>query len=259
MSLRQNRHVLCEKPLAMSLHETETVVKVAQESSAVLIGSTPNRFRREMPGLKKHIECGSLGDIRVIRCGWLRRGGIPGATSWFTSREHSGGGALIDLGVHLLDLVFWLCGCRSIEVVASTLTYSNTQAQTSTWYRPVAGDPASGPFDVETGAIGKLRLAGGLRILIEVRWECDVRNDCTYLHIYGTARCSTLGIIVWLKPARASPQVPSADVAGASSGHSDSAALLIRTSPIVNKSTHLLIFYTIGPTNVRRPYKNSSL
>ena len=72
-----------------------------------------NRFRPDTTALRQYVQDGMLGDIYYFKAGWLRRTGIPGYGSWFTTRELSGGGALLDIGVHYLDLALWVAGFRS--------------------------------------------------------------------------------------------------------------------------------------------------
>ena len=93
----------------------------AKASGKTLMAMRNNRFTPNSQFLKKYIAAGLMGDIYTGRCGWIRRRGIPGKGGWFTSKELSGGGPLIDLGVHFIDLTTWLMGDpKPVAVVGST-------------------------------------------------------------------------------------------------------------------------------------------
>lgn len=72
--------------------------------------------------MKGMIDAGELGSIYHVKTGWMRRSGIPGWGGWFTRNELSGGGPLIDLGVHMLDLALWMMG-NPEPIAVSGVTY----------------------------------------------------------------------------------------------------------------------------------------
>ena len=109
-ALNAGLHVMCEKPLAMSADEGQEMADAADKNDRKCMVGQVNRFRNESQFLKKVIEEGGLGDIYYAHTGWLRKRGIPGYGSWFTTKKMSGGGPLIDIGVHMLDIAWWLCG-----------------------------------------------------------------------------------------------------------------------------------------------------
>src|SRR5215213_6358180 len=91
-ALEAGKHVLCEKPMAATPSEAEAMVTAAERTGKILMIGFTNRFRPELAALHKAIQAGALGEIQAIRCGWLRRNGIPGSQSWFVTREQAGGG-----------------------------------------------------------------------------------------------------------------------------------------------------------------------
>jgi len=109
-ALRAGKHVICEKPMAHSLEDGERLYKAAKRAKTKFMMAYNNRFRGDSQLLKRYIDGGELGDIYFGRCVWTRRSGIPGAGGWFTTKKLSGGGPLIDIGVHALDLGWWLMG-----------------------------------------------------------------------------------------------------------------------------------------------------
>ena len=81
------------------------------------------RLRADAQALKRYLTAGTLGRVYYARAGWLRRAGIPGIGGWFTQKAMSGGGPLIDLGVHMLDLSMWLLDYPT-PVAVSGATYA---------------------------------------------------------------------------------------------------------------------------------------
>lgn len=103
-ALEHGLNVFCEKPDAVSVAEAEKMKAAAEKSGKVLMVMRNNRYRGISSYLKQFIADGKMGEIYAARCGWQRRRGIPGKGGWFTTKEQSGGGPLIDLGVHMIDL-----------------------------------------------------------------------------------------------------------------------------------------------------------
>lgn len=178
------KHVICEKPLAMTPAEGEAMVAAAKKSGKLFMTAFNNRFRGDTQVLKKFIENGDLGDIYFAKTGWIRRKGVPGMGSWFTRKSMSGGGPLIDIGVHVLDLTLWLMG-NPKAVTATGTTYAKfgpTGNGSGSW--GVAD--ASGGFDVEDLASAFIRLDTGATIMLEASWASHVKGDAIYTNLCGT-------------------------------------------------------------------------
>jgi predicted dehydrogenase len=109
-ALNAGKHVFCEKPDAVSVEEALKMADAAKCSGKVLMTMRNNRFTPAAQYLKRYIEEGLMGELYTGRCGWTRRRGISGKGGWFTTKALSGGGPLIDLGVHFIDLSMWLMG-----------------------------------------------------------------------------------------------------------------------------------------------------
>ncbi len=151
-ALDAGKHVLCEKPLARTGAEATTMVEAAERYDRVLHTSFNHRERGDVHLLRRHLADGGLGHVYHAKASWMRRRGVPNAGSWFTSLEMAGGGPLIDLGVHVLDLALHLLDePRVLSVTAAT--YSEL-----------------GGFDVEDLATAFVRLDGGATLLLEASW-----------------------------------------------------------------------------------------
>ena len=122
-ALEHGIHVLTEKPDAINASEAEKMKAAAEKSGKVLMAIRNNRYRPTTKFLKEFIANGEMGEIYAGRCGWIRRRGIPGWGGWFTDKEQSGGGPLIDLGVHLIDLAMYIMG-NPKPITVSGSTYS---------------------------------------------------------------------------------------------------------------------------------------
>jgi predicted dehydrogenase len=127
------------------------------------------RARGDVEVLKRYVDAGALGRIYHAKASWMRRSGIPTLGSWFTSREMAGGGPLIDLGVHVLDLALYLLG--EPEVVAvNAAVYAELGPRGRGAFTGVAKFQVGSAFEVEDLATAYLRLAGGETVLLEAGW-----------------------------------------------------------------------------------------
>ncbi|MFW6061215.1 MAG: Gfo/Idh/MocA family protein, partial [Planctomycetota bacterium] len=146
----------------------------------------------DMQFLKRYVDAGNMGEIYTGRCGWIRRRGIPGKGGWFTTKAESGGGPLIDLGVHYIDLAVWLMGNpRPISVVGATYTkFAESEASDSV-HSAFGEAKAGGTFDVEDLASGWIRFDSGASLQIEFSWASNIEREGTFLELRGTkAGCS---------------------------------------------------------------------
>lgn len=186
-ALNKGLHVICEKPDAVSVEECLKMKNAAEESGKTLMVMRNNRYLPMSPFLKKYIEDGKMGDIYATRCGWIRRRGIPGKGGWFTTKAMSGGGPLIDLGVHMIDLTMWLMG-NPRPVAVTGCTYNkfageDTKESTASRY----GDAKEGgTFDVEDLAIGFIRFENGASMQIEFSWASNIETEYGFVELRGS-------------------------------------------------------------------------
>jgi predicted dehydrogenase len=183
-ALRAGKHVLCEKPLASSAAEAKTMVEEAKTCDRQLMVCFNYRFRDDTRWLMGMRDAGKLGDVYYARAGWLRNVGIPGAGGWFTTKSKSGGGPLIDLGVHILDLTLWLMGYpRAVSVSGSTYAQFGPRGKKS-WSKA----STSGVFDVEDLAAGFVRFENGATLQIETSWGSHTKpnRDDYFVTLYGS-------------------------------------------------------------------------
>lgn len=182
-ALAAGKHVLCEKPMATSKADAAAILAAWRASGKKLMIAQHLRFDPRVTQLRAYLASHSPGDIYYTRGQWLRRRRLP-ARAGFTVRALSGGGALYDLGVHLLDLGWWLCGCPAPRSVSGA-TYSHLARRGDLggeW-----GQWNSATIEVEDFATGLLRFANGSVMSLEVSWlafQCEA--EVTRLQLLGT-------------------------------------------------------------------------
>lgn len=182
-AFRAGKHVLCEKPAALSSEEAEEMLRARDEAGKVLLLGLTQRFRDSSRVLKEHISAGELGEVYYAKCGYLRRSGIPGMGSWFTRKDKAGAGPIFDIGVHALDLAMWLMGdFRAKEVMASSYSkFGPLGKGAGDWGFPEPG----GPFDVEDLASALIRMESGATVFLEVSWAAHIGGAQFYVTLLG--------------------------------------------------------------------------
>jgi predicted dehydrogenase len=193
-ALEGGRHVLSEKPLARSGDEAQRITEAAIKAGRVLKVVFNHRQRGDVTVLKQHIDDGALGRIYYAKTHWMRRNGIPGLGSWFTNREMAGGGPLIDLGVHMLDMAMYLLGePKVLSVSASTFAELGPRGLGgSPWAKKVAVGSA---YEVEDLATAYLRLDGGGVLALETSWATFRQSgDHFGVTLYGTDGGAEIGV-----------------------------------------------------------------
>ena len=181
------KHVFCEKPDAVSVEEALRMDAAAKKAGKTLMIMRNNRFVAPSQYAKKYIDAGKMGEIYCGRCGWQRRRGIPGKGGWFTTKEQSGGGPLIDLGVHLIDLSIWLMGNPTPVAVSGNTYCKFADNDSSDSVNSDFGDKmADGTFDVEDLAMGMIRFDNGAVLQIEFSWASNIKSENRFVELRGT-------------------------------------------------------------------------
>lgn len=184
-AMEADKHVLCEKPMAMNGAEAERMARAQKVTGKTLMLALNNRFRRDVQYLKAYSKAGELGEIYYAKCGWMRRAGIPGWGGWFTTGSRSGGGPLIDIGVHMLDLALYLMGNpKPVSVVGSTYTKFGNNNQAGS--RVLGITNPQGIFDVEDLATAFIRLENGATLTLDVSWAANIEKEKVFLDFIGT-------------------------------------------------------------------------
>lgn len=186
-ALNAGKHVFSEKPDAVSPEEVLKMKEASEKSGKVLMVMRNNRFVNASKYAKSYIEQGKAGDLYAGRCGWIRRRGIPGKGGWFTTKELSGGGPLIDLGVHMIDLAIWLMG-NPTPVAVSGCTYCKfAETDISNSEHSNFGEKQTeGIFNVEDLSMGFIRFDNGACLQIEFSWASNIESETHFVELRGT-------------------------------------------------------------------------
>ncbi|HEY5586234.1 MAG TPA: Gfo/Idh/MocA family oxidoreductase [Ruminiclostridium sp.] len=188
-ALEAGKHVHCEKPPALSAVEVQKMIDARDKSGKKLMVGLNYLFYPSTDFVKKFIDGGGMGDIYYAKCGWLRRRGIPGKGGWFTSKEKSGGGPLIDLGVHFIELAMYLMGSpKPVTVSGSTYCkFANSTNESSfsgnTTFQTITQNAV---FDVEDTAMGFIRMDNGATMITECTWASNIEEEYNYYELFGT-------------------------------------------------------------------------
>jgi len=161
-ALEYDKYILCEKPLGLNTKEIEEIGKIAEKHPNRLMYGLNDRFRQDVQTLRKYISCGELGEIFYAKTGWLRKLG-EGMEEWRRDRVKSGGGVLLNLGVHLLDVVLWLLPKKVQSVFASI--HSND--------------------GIEDSGVAIIRFHDGIFLTLEVSYTLLFERDFVYFNLFG--------------------------------------------------------------------------
>jgi len=216
--IRAGKDLLLEKPMALSLAECDQIIDAASAHGSIVMINFVCRSSPAALLARELIDAGRLGSIYHIKAANIRRRGIPGLGRWFTTKSQSGGGVLIDIGIHMIDLAMHLGRAEAVERASGHCTSLFGSPIADYRYREMwAGPPRlDGVFDVEDGAVALLRLSRGITLELNVTWaanvsEASVRNGMTllgdrggcHLDVWGadlTLTTHEAGDIVDLKP-----------------------------------------------------------
>ncbi|KRE46590.1 Gfo/Idh/MocA family protein [Paenibacillus sp. Soil522] len=168
-ALEAGKHVMSEKPMAKTAYDAQRMLDAARRTGKKLTVGYNNRFRPDSQHLKKICEAGELGDIYYAKAHAIRRRAVP---TWgvFLDEEKQGGGPLIDIGTHALDLTLWMLDNYKPKVVLGTSYHKLSQRENAAnawgpW------DPAK--FTVEDSAFGMIVMENGATIVLESSWALN--------------------------------------------------------------------------------------
>ena len=181
-------NVFSEKPDAPKAADAIAMKEAADKAGKLLMVMRNNRYWNTSKYLKKFIEEGKMGNIYAGRCGWQRTRGIPGRGGWFTTKAQSGGGPLIDLGVHMIDLAIWLMG-NPTPVAVTGCTYNvfaDRKGPSDSVHAAFGEAKEDGTFDVEDLAMGFIKFDNGACLQIEFSWASNVDKEDHYVELRGT-------------------------------------------------------------------------
>jgi predicted dehydrogenase len=183
-ALRAGKHVLCEKPLSKTVEEALAVEQAVKESGKTLQVGFVRRYASNTRIVKSFIDNGELGPIYYAKASCIRKLGNPGG--WFADKERSGGGPLIDIGVHVIDLCWYLMGRPKVKSISGN-TYNRlgnrSNIKNLKFYK--AADYDAELNSVEDMANALIRFDNGASLLVDVSFTLHAKQDELTVKLYG--------------------------------------------------------------------------
>jgi len=182
-ALEAGAHVIVEKPMAMSAKEAQQMIDVAKKQQRKLVIGFQHRYDGRSAFLRGAVEKGEFGDILYARVQALRRRGIP---NWgvFGQKALQGGGPMIDIGVHCLEMCHFVMGSpRPVAAVGNCFTYlgdkpSDVKSSWPNWDWKT--------YTVEDLAVGMIRFENGAMLSIEASFAAHIEKDLMNFSVMGT-------------------------------------------------------------------------
>ncbi len=183
-ALKAGFHVMCEKPPALNAAEITEMHETAKKMGKTLMFNFNNRARPESKAMMQYIEQGVAGSINSAQASWIRRAGIPGFGGWFTNKELSGGGPVIDL-LHMLDLALHFMGYPEVEyVLAKTYdTFMDNPAFKGPWGIPDVKDAVN---NVEAACHAFITFKTGQCLTVRSSWAEMNEREVVSVTFQGT-------------------------------------------------------------------------
>lgn len=185
MALDAGKHVLCEKPMARTVEEARAMQEAAERNGKLLMIGFVRRFGKDCALAESLIAEGKLGEIYYAKAQYLRRNGHPGG--WFGKKEFSGGGPLIDLGVHSIDLVRYLMGKpKAVSVYGATFMKLGDRPSIKGKKEYIASSRGLGECDCEDLAAATIRFDNGAVLTAEMSFSLNMEKDRNSVELFGT-------------------------------------------------------------------------
>lgn len=181
------KHVMCEKPMAATTEDAQKMMDAWKKSGKKFTIGYQNRFRTDALTLKRACEEGKLGDIYFAKAHALRRRAVP---TWgvFPDKSKQGGGPLIDIGTHALDITLWcMDNYKPVSVTGSVFEKLGHSAEAAEGNMFGPWDPKT--YEVEDSAFGFVKMENGATIFLESSWALNIKDS----REAATTLCGTKG------------------------------------------------------------------
>lgn len=183
-ALQAGKNVLVEKPLTTNIEDAHKIEAAVTESGKKLQVGFVRRYDDNIQMLKKFIDGGDLGDLYYAKASNIRRIGNPGG--WFADSERSGGGPLIDIGIHMIDVCWYLMGSPNVVSVSGNTYHqlgNRSNIQNLSSYRSADYDPNKN--DVEDMATAFVRFDNNASLMIDASYTLHAKQEETSVKLFG--------------------------------------------------------------------------
>ncbi|MER6989017.1 Gfo/Idh/MocA family oxidoreductase [Saccharopolyspora hirsuta] len=191
--------VFLEKPVCLNAVEADELAAAERSGGAVLLAGSAARCRADVRALAELVP--KLGTVRHVGLSWVRSRGVPSAGGWFTDQRTAGGGALVDLGWHLLDVLTALLGPVEVDQVVGVVSddFLHDGAWRAVWRKD---DPVAAGGDVEDTARAFLVTDRGTAVSLRASWASHEPRDVTAIRVEGSAGTAELRCTFGFSPNR---------------------------------------------------------
>ncbi len=186
---KAGKHIVCEKPMAMNIAEAKAMEAAVKEAGVTFMLAVPGRFNTQNMYVREMFERGELGDVYYAKVANVRRRGTP--TGWFTDKKTSGGGPVIDIGVHSIDAAWYLMGTPKPTRISAMTFAPHGDYQTKGVGRWQGTPSPDNQFDCEDSGAGIIHFENGATMLFEATWAINA-PDHTAVQIVGSQAGVTL-------------------------------------------------------------------
>lgn len=184
VALDAGKHVLVEKPLCKTVEEALRMEAAVKRSGKILQVGFVRRYASNVQMLRSFVDNGDFGEIYYAKASSIRRLGNPGG--WFADVERSGGGPLIDIGVHMIDLCWYMMGKPKVKSVSGN-TYrklgNRANIENLSFYKAADWDPSLNT--VEDLANAMIRFENGASLMVDVSFSLHAKQDEGAVKLYG--------------------------------------------------------------------------
>jgi len=183
-ALNAGKHVLVEKPLCQTVEQALRVEEAVRRNGKILQVGFVRRYADNTKVIKQFIDNGDLGDIYYAKASGVRRLGNPGG--WFSDKERSGGGPLIDLGVHMIDLCWYLMGRPKVKSVNGAVYHklgNRSNIKHLSFYK--AADYDADKNDIEDLATAFVRFENGATLAVDTSFTLHAKKDESSIKLFG--------------------------------------------------------------------------
>lgn len=174
LAAEAGRHILCEKPMALNVQHAQAMESAVDRTGIVFMMAMPRRFLPEVRYVERMAKAGKLGDIYYARANLIRRRGTP--LGWFTDTSKSGGGPIIDIGVHAIDCAWFMMGRPKPVRISAMVSRAIGDYKTQGVSRWVALDSDVTAFDTEDSATGIIHFENGAAMSLDISWAINMEQ-----------------------------------------------------------------------------------
>jgi oxidoreductase len=180
--LRRGINVFIEKPVCLSSAEAALLAEAEKEGGSRVQAGTAAYHRADVRALREQLP--RVGPVRTVELSWVRAKGVPAEGGWFTSEQAAGGGALFDLGWHLITVGMRMLGWPGVWDVVSSVSsdFLHREGFGASWHRRGGG---GGPANVEDTVHASWRTRTGVFFTLNTAWASHIERDRTTIVVEG--------------------------------------------------------------------------